>query len=252
MKVVCFANNAVGLEAVRHLRDVNAKIVALVLHDPERQKLGNEIVETAGVPDQNVICASRLNQAVTIDQIKSLSPDCGVSAFFGQIIRKPIIDLFPRGIVNLHTSLLPLNRGSWPNVWSIIDQTDAGVTMHLVDEGVDTGPVLAQEKVVICPTDNGCTLNQRLEESLIKLFKSNWKKFAAGQLRPQPQDDTKATTHRVRDSAEFDRIDLDTNYRASDLINIIRARTFPPHRGAYFEIDGQKYFLELKIEKDER
>ncbi len=251
MNVVCFANNLVGLEAIRHLRESNADIVALVVHDPDKQKLGSEIIDASGVLEQNVIFASRLNEASTIEQIASLKPDCGVSAFFGEIIRQPIIDLFPNGIVNLHTSLLPLNRGSWPNVWSIVDQTEAGVTMHLVDKGVDTGPVLAQRKVDVSPTDNGCTLNQRLESALIELFESNWKEFVEGKLQPQPQDNSKATTHRVKDAATIDCIDLDTTYRAGDLINIIRARTFPPHRGAYFEIDGQKYFLELKIETDE-
>ena len=119
MNVVCFANNLVGLEAIRHLRESNADIVALVVHDPDKQKLGSEIIDASGVLEQNVIFASRLNEASTIEQIASLKPDCGVSAFFGEIIRQPIIDLFPNGIVNLHTSLLPLNRGSWRSYWDL-------------------------------------------------------------------------------------------------------------------------------------
>lgn len=250
MKVVCFANNLVGLEAVRHLHDAGADIVALVVHGPGKQKLGDEIIETSGIDPSNLIFANQLNEPETIQQLKALKPDCGVSAFFADILRKPIIDIFPHGIVNLHTSLLPLNRGSWPNVWTIVDETAAGVTMHLVDEGVDTGPILVQETVDVCPTDNGSTLNRRLELALVELFRNKWKAFASGELQPQPQDNSVATTHRIKDSAQIDCIDLDANYRAGDLINIIRARTFPPHRGAWFEVDGQKYFLELKIEKE--
>ena len=250
MKVVCFANNVVGLEAVRHLRACGAEIVALVVHQPEQQKLAKEIIEAAGVADKNLILAGSLNEPATIKQITALKPNCGVSAFFGSILRKSVIDLFPRGIVNLHTSLLPLNRGSWPNVWAIVDGTEAGVTMHLVDEGVDTGPILAQEKVAVLPTDNGASLNERLELAMVKLFQDNWEKFVTGQLQPQPQDDSLATLHRTKDASQIDQIDLDADYRATDLINILRARTFPGHRGAWFEIDGQKYFLELKIEKE--
>lgn len=250
MRVICFANNLVGLEAVKHLRDAGAEIVALVVHETQKQKLGPEILAAAEVDEQNIIFANRLNEAETIDQIAKLNPDCGVSAFFAEIIRQPIIDLFPKGIVNLHTSFLPLNRGSWPNVWAIVDETEAGVTMHLVDKGIDTGPILAQESVEVCPTDNGSTLNRRLELALVELFRNNWTKFAAGELQPKTQDDSIATTHRIKDSARIDRIDLDANYRAGDLINIIRARTFPPHRGAWFEVDGERYFLELKIEKE--
>lgn len=250
MKVVCFANNEVGLGAVRHLRDSDAEIVALIVHKPEQQKYGSEIIEAANVESENLICARQLDAPSTIKQIAALKPDCGVSAFFGHIIRRPVIDLFPRGIINLHTSLLPLNRGSWPNVWTIVEDSAAGVSMHLVDEGVDTGPILAQTKVEVSPADTGLSLNQKLQDELIQLFRDNWSRFANGELTPMRQDDSQATVHRVKDAASIDRIDLDASYKARDLINILRARTSPPHQGAWFEVDGQRYFLQLKIEKE--
>lgn len=250
MRVVCFANNFVGLKTVEHLRQSRAEIVALVTHDPADSKWGQEIIEAAEVAPENLIVASRLNGSAAVKQIAALNPDCGVSAFFGHILRKPLIELFPHGIVNVHSSLLPLNRGSWPNVWTIVDETPAGVTMHLVDEGVDSGAILAQQDVEVLPSDNGLTLNERLEAAAIQIFKDNWEAFVERRLQPQPQDDSLATLHRIKDAAAIDRIDLDADYRAGDLINILRARTFPPHRGAWFEIDGEKYFLELKIEKE--
>ena len=250
MKIICFANNTVGLEAVRHLRIAGADIVALVIHEPSKQKHSDEIIAAADLPPENIIIANTLSSSDTLKQIAALKPDCGVSAFFGYILQKPLIDIFPRGIVNLHTSLLPLNRGSYPNVWTIVDKTSAGVTMHLVDEGVDTGPILAQAEIQRCAADTGLSLNQRLEAAVIELFQSNWDKFVSGELKPQPQNDSKASTHRAGDTASIDRIDLDANVRAGDLIDILRARTYPPHRGAYFEVDGQKYFMELKIEKE--
>lgn len=250
MKIVCFANNTVGLETVRHLRNSDADIVALIVHESGKQKLTNEIIEAANLPPESVISADTLNDPNTIGQLTALKPDCGVSAFFGHILRKPILDLFPRGVVNLHTSLLPLNRGSYPNVWTIVDQTAAGVSMHLIDEGVDTGAILAQKEIELCPSDTGLTLNQRLESAVIDLFRNNWDKFISGQLKPQPQNDTLSSVHRASDTSQIDRIDLDANVRAGDLIDILRARTYPPHRGAYFEVDGQKYFVELKIEKE--
>ena len=135
-------------------------------------------------------------------------------------------------------------------MWTIVEQSQAGVTMHLVDEGVDTGPILAQAKVEVCPSDTGLSLNSRLESAVIDLFKANWTGFANGELTPRPQDDSKTTLHRVKDASSIDCIDLNADYRARDLINILRARTSPPHRGAWFEIDGQKYFMQLTIEKE--
>ena len=250
MKVVCFANNTVGLEAVRHLRTEGAEIVALVVHEPDKGKLTDEIIAASGTLSENVLTGSQLGDPATLQQIAALKPDCGVSAFFGHILRKPLIDLFPRGIVNLHTSLLPLHRGSYPNVWTIVDDTPAGVTMHLVDEGVDTGPVLSQANVETRPDDTGLTLNTRLEAAIVELFKANWEKFASGELQPVAQNDADATLHRASDTSKIDSIDLNATYRAGDLINVLRARTYPPHRGAYFEADGQKYFLKLDIEKE--
>ena len=250
MKIVCFANNTVGLESVRHLRKAGADIVALVVHEPSKQKHTDEIIATADLPSENILTADALGTDGAIEQLAALKPDVGVSAFFGYILQKPILDLFPRGIVNLHTSLLPLHRGAYPNVWTIVDQTAAGVSMHLVDKGIDTGPILAQAEISLCPSDTGQSLNQRLEKAAIELLKNNWDKFVRGELKANEQDDSLASVHRSRDTAKIDCIDLDANIRAGDLINILRARTYPPHRGAYFEIDGQRYFMELKIEKE--
>ena len=250
MKTVCFANNTVGLESVRHLRKAGADIVALVIHESSNQKHTDKIIAAANLSPESVFTAGQLKQTDTLNHLAKLKPDCGVSAFFGDILRKSVIDLFPRGIINLHTSLLPLNRGSYPNVWTIVDRTAAGATMHLVDEGVDTGPILAQIEIETCPSDTGLSLNQRLENAAIELFKNNWDKFVAGELTPQAQDHSLATTHRRNDTDQIDRIDLDATVRASDLIDILRARSCPPHRGAWFEVDGQKYFMELKIEKE--
>lgn len=250
MKIVCFANNNVGLRIVRHLRKTGADIVALVVHESSNQICTDEIIAAAELDSENVITADALGQADTLEKIAALKPECGVSAFFGYILKRPVLDLFPSGIVNLHTSLLPLHRGSRPNVWTIIDKTAAGATMHLIDEGIDTGPILAQSEFQVCPTDTGFSLYRRLENTVVELFQNNWDKFANGELKPQRQDDSKASVHRTNDTAQIDRIDLDENFRAGDLINILRARTYPPHRGAYFEVDGEKYFMELKIEKE--
>ena len=250
MNVICFANNLVGIECVKHLRASGTNLQALVVHESGRQKMAAEIIDESGLPADHIFTGNQLKDPQVIQRLFELKPDCGVSAFFGYIFRRPIIDLFPRGIVNLHTSLLPLNRGSFPNVWTIVDQTAAGVTMHLVDEGVDTGSILAQAQVEVSPADTGQTLNKRLESTMIELFKDNWESFAQGNLEPVMQNENIATSHMAKDTELIDKIDLEKSYVARDLINILRARTYPPYRGAWFEIDGQKYFLKLEIEKE--
>lgn len=73
--------------------------------------------------------------------------DCVVSYGYKHILRKEIIEGFDCPIFNLHVSYLPYNRGAHPNFWSFYDNTPSGVTIHLIDEGVDTGPIVTQKYV---------------------------------------------------------------------------------------------------------
>ncbi|MHC5002850.1 MAG: formyltransferase family protein, partial [Planctomycetota bacterium] len=141
-------------------------------------------------------------------------------------------------------------RGGYPNVWSIIDRTPAGATLHYIDEGVDTGPVIAQRRVEVGPTDTGATLYRRLERACVDVFRDTWPDLARGSIRAAPQDPSAGTSHRDRDVKEIDRIDLDATYRARDLIDLLRARTFPPHRGAYFVEGGRRIYLRLELEAE--
>ena len=85
--------------------------------------------------------------------IKELGADVALSVFFGYILSPGFIDLFPQGVINLHPAYVPYNRGAFTNVWSIVDDTPAGATLHYIDTGVDTGDMIAQRRVSIEPVD---------------------------------------------------------------------------------------------------
>jgi methionyl-tRNA formyltransferase len=217
-----------------------------VVHPDQRRAYGEEILRAAGVRPECVFCGNDLG-AATVEKIRALRPEIGISVYFGYILRPDLLSVLPRGCINLHPALLPYNRGAHPNVWSIVEGTPAGVTLHRVDAGVDTGEVLAQREVEIEPADTGQTLYYRLETAAIELFQRNWGALKAGRVRGTPQRREGGTVHRARDLAQLDRIDLDRRYRARDLINLLRARTFPPHEGAYFEEDGRRVHLRLEL-----
>ncbi len=247
MSVVVLANNWVGWQCVRWLKEQGEDLAALVVHPPERATCRDEIIAAAELPANHVLDASRLAEIEVLEQLRDLLPSVGLSVYFGYILRRPFLDLFVNGVVNLHPSYLPFNRGAYPNVWSIIDATPAGVTLHFIDEGVDTGAILAQERVPVTPTDTGATLYRKLELSAVELLRSRWSDFRAGCLTPLSQSSAKGTLHRRADVARLDYIDLDRSYRASELIDLLRARTFPPHTGAYFIAGGRKVYLDLRL-----
>ena len=104
-----------------------------------------------------------------------------VSYGYRHIIKADILDALPDRAINLHISYLPWNRGADPNLWSFIDNTPKGVTIHYLDEGVDTGDIIVQKKVDFdADTETLATSYQKLQGEIQALFKLNWKEIKAG------------------------------------------------------------------------
>jgi len=91
-----------------------------------------------------------INSKTNLDIIKSYRPDLLISILGNQIFKKPLIDLAPKGCINLHTALLPKYRGLMPTFWVLKNNEKyTGVSVFFVDEGIDSGPIIVQEKVKI-------------------------------------------------------------------------------------------------------
>ena len=247
MRILFLGNNWVGWQVVHWLREQGEQIVGLVVHARHRSKFRDEIILSAQVSSEYVFDGSRLHQTGVLNAIRSLNADIGVSVFFGYILRPNFLEMFPAGVINLHPAYLPYNRGAYPNVWSIVEGTPAGVTLHYIDDGVDTGDIIAQKEILVEPIDTGETLYRKLEKACVDLFKETWPLIRAGQAPRFQQRKDEGTYHRISDVERIDRIDLDRTYTAKQLIDIIRARTFPPYPGAYFEHQGRRIYLRLQL-----
>ncbi|MEE8416644.1 MAG: formyltransferase family protein, partial [Desulfobacterales bacterium] len=121
------------------------------------------------------------------------------------------------------------------------------VTLHYIDKGVDTGDIIIQRMVAIEPVDTSETLYRKLEQTCVELFKATWPLMRSGQVPRLFQSQEEGTYHATADVNQIDAIDLDKKYTARDLINTIRARTFKPYPGAYFNHQGRKVFLRLQL-----
>lgn len=251
MRVLYFANNRVGWQIGRWLREQDEEIVGLVLHPPKRRRFGAEILEAVPVEPDRIFDGSRLRETGIAAELGALRPDVGVSALFGYLIPPEVLALFPHGCVNVHPAYLPYNRGAYPNVWSIVDRTPAGVTIHFVDDGIDTGDVVAQRRVEVEPTDTGETLYRRLEEASFALFRETWPLIRSGRAPRTPQQRDAGTFHRVRDVERIDEIDLDRSYDGRFLIDVLRARTFGTFPGAYFRDGKRKIYVTVQLRASE-
>ncbi len=250
MRVLLLCNNWVGWQVTRWLQEQNEEIVGLVLHPAHRRKYGEEILQSASLVPERVFEAPQLRETATREAIRALKPDLGISAFFGAILRPLFLEMFPQGVVNIHPALLPYNRGANPNVWSIVEGTPAGVTLHYIDAGLDTGDIISQRQVFVASTETGGSLYQKLELASLELFQETWPRLRTGQAVRIPQLEEGGTAHRLADVAQIDEIDLERSYQARDLINILRARTFPPYHGAYFRDGNKKIYLRLQLDEE--
>ena len=250
MRIIYFANNWTAWQILLGLKKRGEEIVGLVIHPEIKRKYGKELLETAALPPEQVFDGSKLKEPEVLAKLAAIKPDMGLSILFDYILKPELLKLFPRGVINLHPALLPYNRGQYPNVWSIVEGTPSGVTIHYIDEKIDTGDIISQIEVPATPMDTGESLYRKLELASVKLFENSWNQIRNGTAPRVQQTGAVGTYHKTRDVEHIDKIELEKSYTGRELINILRARTFPPYKGAYFEQDGKRIYLELLL-KDE-
>lgn len=123
-----------------------------------------------------------------------LAPDLIIVVAYGQILPETILKIPPYGCINVHASLLPKYRGAAPINWAIIHgEKETGVTTMLMDKGMDTGPILLQERVSIELEDTAGSLHNKLAKLGADLLIRTLERLESGTLHPQPQDHTLAT-----------------------------------------------------------
>ena len=111
-----------------------------------------------------------------------------ISNGFGPIVREPLLSAYTGRIVNLHPAFLPYGRGIFPNFWCLLEDHPIGVTIHLIDAGIDSGAILARQRVPAGKTDNLRSLNETLLRATETLFFEIWDDFVAGRIEPKPQE----------------------------------------------------------------
>lgn len=189
--------------------------------------------EEHGIP---VAQPRSLRQPEAQEQLAALAPDVIVVAAYGQILPPAVLSLPRFGNLNVHASLLPRHRGAAPIAGALLaGDEQTGVSIMLMDEGLDTGPVLAQAAAVIAPDENAGQLFERLAELGAQTLVNTLPLWLAGGLTPQPQDERAATLTRPL-TKEQGR--LDWTQPAEQLARQVRALT--PWPGAYTTWEGKQ------------
>jgi len=183
--------------------------------------------------------------------IKEVEPDYVVSCGYRYRVPEPILEIPEKGCLNLHPAYLPYNRGANPNVWSIVEDTPAGVTLHYMDADLDTGDIIARRKVPTQFSDTGRDLYERLEDAQIELFRETWPDVVAESISPTEQRSDAGTYHRTDDFDELCDLDPDETVQVKEFLDRLRALTFTPYQNAEIEVDGETYYIEVDISKED-
>ena len=187
----------------------------------------------AGLP---VFQPAGLKEPAVIDQIADLKPDFIVVAAYGQILPPAVLEIPRLGCINIHPSLLPRYRGASPVPAAILAGDDfTGVSIMLMDVGLDTGPLLAQAQLSLSPADTAGSLTEKLSRLAARLLPEILTRRARGEIIPRPQDDAKATFTRPIAKEEGE---LDWSRPALDISR--RVRAFRPWPGAYTRWRGKR------------
>ncbi|HXW00184.1 MAG TPA: methionyl-tRNA formyltransferase, partial [Anaerolineae bacterium] len=149
------------------------------------------VTQKAGL---KVLQPETLKDEATVAELAALEPDLIVVAAFGQILRKNVLALPPFGCINIHASLLPRWRGAAPVAAAIrAGDTETGITLMQMDEGLDTGPMIARRAIPILAHHTGGTLTAELAELGAALLLETLPAWLAGEIKAQPQDNSQAT-----------------------------------------------------------
>jgi len=199
MKILFMGTPRFAVSSLDTLSNAGEELIGVVTQ-PDRPKGRGERITSSPVKDWAVAKGvpvyqpNKVRDPEFLKQLRDLVPDLIAVVAFGQILPKALLEIPRNGCVNVHASLLPKYRGAAPINWAIIrGERETGVTTMLMDEGMDTGPILLQERVLIEPNDTAESLAERMQGIGAKLLVRTIAELKAGGLKPRPQDSSHAT-----------------------------------------------------------
>jgi methionyl-tRNA formyltransferase len=220
-----------SLEALIH---GGYQVVAVYTQPDKRAGRGQQIIastvkQLALSLGLDVIQIEKFKVAGTVEKLAALAPELIVVAAFGLLLPPAVLNLPKLGCLNVHPSLLPRYRGASPVAAAILQGDEkTGVTIMLLDAGMDTGPILNQREVPISDEDTTGSLGVKLAKVGAQLLMETLPLWIEGRIKPRPQDDGAASYSRM-----IKKEDGEVDWRLSAQELWRRVRAFDPWPGCY-------------------
>ena len=245
LDIVYFGNGKRGVICLKHLLENGKKIVLVVVHpedfDPHPTKWNETVKHTAESKGIPVFAPKNINSPESISKLLEYQPDLMVIGGYGQILTQRVIDIPREGTLNLHGGLLPRYRGSSPINWAIINgEKTGGCTVIFIDDGIDTGDIVTQEKFDIGIDDTALDIQKKTFRIFPRLLLSSINDIENNTVNRLKQDESKAFYYHRRTPA--DGIIDWSSMSALQVHNKVRALTHP-YPGAFTHHEGRKLLI---------
>jgi methionyl-tRNA formyltransferase len=217
------------------------EVVAVVTQPDKPKGRGNRmcappVKEFALKHGIEVIQPNKIKTDEFVEEIRALKPDLLVTAAYGKILSKELLDVPPLGCINVHGSLLPAYRGAAPINWAVINgEKSTGITTMFTDVGLDTGDMLLKKELTIEPDTTVGELHDQMSILGAEVLKDTLAELKNGTLKRQPQDDALSSYAPIM-SKELGLIDW--NKSAQEIHNLVRGTD--PWPGAYTFLNGER------------
>ena len=198
-RIIFMGTPEFAVPSLKALLDHGEQVVAVVCQPDKPKGRGRklspppvkELALAAGIP---VLQPTRVRTAEFLEELRGYHPDLMVVTAYGRILPGPLLNLPPLGTINVHGSLLPRYRGAAPVQWAVLNgDTETGITIMQMDEGMDTGDILLPGRLAIAPDDTAGSLAVKMAELGGRLLINALERLKAGNLPPQKQEESLAT-----------------------------------------------------------
>lgn len=242
MKIVFMGTPQAAVPSLERLVESGHEVVAVYTQPDRPAGRGNKLtappVKVRAVElGLSVFQPTKIRTAEAIDSFRAHNADVAVVVAYGRILPADYLTAFPKGAINVHFSLLPKYRGAAPVNWAIVNgETETGVTTMQMDEGLDTGDILLQERTAIRDDETSISLMERLSFVGAELLINTLDKW--GTLTPLKQDDAFASLAPIMTKADGK---IDWSLPANEIER--RVRGFQPFPTAFTYLQGKKVTL---------
>jgi len=249
MRYAFAGDRNIAVKILKFLTDKSYFPKALFVPEENKASHKNKLIELSNLDDKYIFRGKEFAKKENVELLKELNLDYIFGIHFQYIIPEKVLNIPKVGFLNLHPGYLPYNKGWHTPSWAILEKNPYGATLHFMEKEIDKGDLINKKTIKIQDYDTANSLYQKVMLLEEEVFKESFEEIIS--LNPTRIKQTNiGTSHNKSDLKSIQRLSLDENVNALELIDKLRALTTNDiTEGAYYFKNNKKYFIQIKIKE---